>query len=190
MRRKLAVIPEKCSGCRVCEITCAVHREKVNNPKKARLRVISAYPHPVVRMPVVCSQCKDAKCLSACPADAIYSKDGVVRIKNDDCLGCHACVDACPFGAMYVHSDLDVPLKCDLCEDNGDPQCAKMCPTGAIVFMPEHVFGQAHRLNNVLSYAHMKEIEYMEKGKPKHLHYADNNAAEYFEKSGGEDEKV
>jgi Fe-S-cluster-containing dehydrogenase component len=79
---------------------------------------------------------------------------------------------------MYIHPDLDVPLKCDLCEDNSQPQCVKMCPMEAIVFLPEHVFGQTHRLNNVLSYAHMKEIEYMEKGEPKKLHYADNNAAE------------
>ena len=75
---------------------------------------------------------------------------------------------------MYVHGDLETPLKCDLCENNGQPQCAKMCPTEAIVFLPEHVFGQAHRLSNVLSYAHMKEIEYMEKGERKRLRYADN----------------
>ena len=50
--------------------------------------------------------------------------------------------------------------------------------------MPEHVFGQAHRLNNVLSYTHMKEIEYTEGGKPKRLHYADNNAAEGCDKTG------
>jgi len=109
----------------------------------------------------------------------------VVLINAGECVGCHACVDACPFGAIYVHPDIDVPLKCDLCGDNGEPQCAKMCPTGAIVFMPEHVFGQAHRLNNVLSYAHMKEIEYMEEGEPKRLHYADNNAAEGRDGRGG-----
>lgn len=178
MRRKLAVIPEKCSGCRICEITCAVHRAGVNNPKKARLRVTTVYPHPVVRMPVVCSQCRDAKCMAACPTNAIYSKDGIVRINDPECVGCHACVDACPFGAMYIHQDLDVPLKCDLCEDSGQPQCVKMCPTEAIVFLPEHVFGQSHRLNNVLSYAHMKEIEYMEKGETKKLHYAGNDDTE------------
>jgi formate hydrogenlyase subunit 6/NADH:ubiquinone oxidoreductase subunit I len=59
-----------------------------------------------------------------------------------------------------------------------------MCPTGAIVFLPEHVLGQAHRLNNVLSYAYMKEIEYMEKGEKKRLHYADNNAAQQQESGG------
>ena len=178
MRKQLAVIPERCSGCRICEITCAVHRQNVNNPKKASIRVTTVYPHPVVRMPVVCSQCHDAKCMAACPVGALYRQDGVVHLNDEECIGCKACVRACPFGAMYIHSDLKVPLKCDLCADNGEPQCVKMCPTGALEYIPEHVFGQSHRLNNVLSYAHMKEIEYMEKGKPKQLHYADNNAPE------------
>jgi len=172
MRKKLAVVPERCSGCRLCEITCAVHRQNANNPKKGCIRVTTVYPHPVVRMPVVCSQCGDPKCAAACPTNAIYRKDGIVHINKEDCVACHACVDACPFGAIYVHSELEAPLKCDLC--NGDPQCVKVCPTEAIVFLPEHVFGQAHRLNNVLSYAHMKEIEYMEKGERKRLRYADN----------------
>lgn len=178
MRKHLAVVPERCSGCRICEITCAVHRQGVNNPKKACIRVTTVYPHPVLRMPVVCSQCKEAKCLGACPVDAIYRTNGVVHIKEDDCIGCKACVRACPFGAMFVHSDRKVPLKCDLCKDNGEPQCVKMCPTHALAYIPEHVVGQAHRLSNVLSYAHMKEIEYMEKGERKRLHYADNNAPE------------
>jgi Fe-S-cluster-containing hydrogenase component 2 len=178
MRKQLAIVPELCSGCRLCEITCAVHRQKVNNPKKANIRVTTIYPHPVVRMPVVCSQCKEAKCMDACPVDAFHRRDGVVHLKEEVCIGCRACVRACPFGAMYLHPDRKVPLKCDLCADNGEPQCVKMCPTGAIAYMPEHVFGQTHRLHNVLSYAHMKEIEYMEKGKRKRLHYADNNAPE------------
>jgi len=180
MNKKLAVVPELCSGCRTCEIACAVHRQQANNPKKARLRVMTVYPHPVVRMPVVCSQCGDPKCAAACPTNAIYRKDSVVYINEEDCVACHACVDACPFGAMYVHSQIETPLKCDLC--NGDPECVKMCPTHAIVFLPEHVFGQAHRLNNVLSYAHMKEIEYMEKGERKRLRYADNEPGNELKK--------
>ena len=182
MRKKLAVIPELCSGCRLCEIVCATHRQGVNNPKKARIRVMTVYPHPVVRMPVVCNQCKSAKCIGACPTDAIYSKEGVVRINEEECIACHACIDACPFGAIYNHTEINTPLKCDLCVESGEPKCAEMCPTGALVFLPEHVFGQAHRLKNVLSYAHMKEIEYMEKGERKRLHYADNEAGSELSK--------
>ena len=53
----LTVIPERCSGCKVCELACSVGREKVNNPKKSRMRVMVLYPHPVIRMPIVCKQC-------------------------------------------------------------------------------------------------------------------------------------
>ena len=120
MPRKLTVIPEQCSGCRLCELVCAIKHYGVNNPKKSAVRVICTYPHPVVRMPVVCSQCKDAKCMAACPTDALYKKEGIVRIHEDECIGCHACVDACPFGAMYAHEDCDYPIKCDMC--GGDPR--------------------------------------------------------------------
>jgi hypothetical protein len=49
----------------------------------------------------------------------------------------------------------------------------KACPKNAILFIPEHVLGQAQRINNVLSYSHMKEIEYFEKGEKKQIRYAE-----------------
>ena len=52
------------------------------------------------------------------------------------------------------------------------PRCVAECPKGAIRLIPEEALGEAKRLNNVLSYAHMKEIEYMEKGERKTIQYA------------------
>jgi len=40
-------------------------------------------------------------------------------------------------------------------------------------FVPEQALGESRRLANVLSYAHMKEIEYVEKGEKKIIHYAE-----------------
>ena len=40
MSRKLAVIPELCSGCRMCELACAIEHYGVNNPKKSAIRVL------------------------------------------------------------------------------------------------------------------------------------------------------
>jgi hypothetical protein len=56
MSKKLTVIPEQCSGRRICELVCAIKHFGVNNPKKAAIRVLTTYPHPVVRMPIVCIQ--------------------------------------------------------------------------------------------------------------------------------------
>ena len=46
-------------------------------------------------------------------------------------------------------------------------------PLGALRLMPEHVLGETKRLNNVLSYTQMREIEFYEKGEKKIIHYAE-----------------
>ncbi len=143
----------------------------VMNTKKSAVRVMVVYPHPVIRMPIICSQCREPKCADACPSNAITrDENGIVRINDEECIACHRCVESCPFGAMFLHDDIETPIKCDLCD--GQPKCVEVCPKEAIKFIPEHLLGQEHRVSNVLSYTHMKEIEFIEKGEKKQLHYA------------------
>jgi carbon-monoxide dehydrogenase iron sulfur subunit len=169
--KRLTVVPERCSGCRLCEAVCALHHFGVNNPRKAAMRVIALYPHPVIRMPVVCRQCAQPKCRENCPTDAIVVENGTVKIMAEKCVQCQQCVISCPFGAIFVHDDVATPFKCDLC--GGHPQCVRQCPKGALQYVPEHQLGQASRLAAVLRYAHMKEVEYVEKGERKKLRYAE-----------------
>ena len=171
MPKKIAVVPELCSGCRICELVCSIKHYGVNNPKKSAVRVMITYPHPVVRMPVLCSQCKVPVCADACPVDALTRQGGVVKLDKNTCISCMKCAEACPFGAVYAHSDIDEPIKCDMCE--GEPRCVAKCPKAALRLIPEQVMGESKRMHNVLSYAHMKEIEFMEKGEKKTIHYAD-----------------
>ena len=171
MSKKLMVIPEQCSGCRICELVCAIKHFGVNNPKKSAIKVLTIYPHPVVRMPIVCSQCKVLTCAQVCPVDALQRSDGVMQLDKENCISCYKCVEACPFGAIYVHEDYDLPIICDMC--GGDPECVKKCPTGALRLIPESTLGEFKRLNNVLSYTQMKEIEFYEKGEKKVIHYAE-----------------
>ena len=171
MSKRLAVIPELCSGCRICELACALKHFGVNNPKKSAVRVMVTYPHPVVRMPIMCSQCKVPACAEACPVDALARTNGLVQLDKEACISCMKCVGACPFGAIYAHEDIENPIKCDLC--GGEPKCVEVCPKGALRLIPEQAMGESKRMNNVLSYAHMKEIEFMEKGEKKIIHYAE-----------------
>ena len=180
MAQRIAVIPELCSGCRLCELACAATHFRVNNPKKSAIRVMVTYPQPVVRMPIVCSQCKVPMCADACPVGALSRSNGIVQLNKDTCISCMKCVDACPFGAIYAHADVDHPIKCDLC--GGNPQCVIECPKGAIRLIPEESLGEAKRLSNVLSYAHMKEIEFLEKGEKKTILYAEIGKEELEER--------
>jgi len=171
VQKKLTVIPEQCSGCRICELVCAIKHFGTNNPKKAAIRVLITYPHPVVRMPIVCSQCKEPTCAQVCPTGALRRVDGVVQLYKEDCTGCYKCVEACPFGAIYAHEDCELPIKCDMC--GGDPECVRKCPKGALRLIPEAALGESKRLNNVLSYTQMKEVEFYEKGEQKVIQYAE-----------------
>lgn len=172
MDRKLTVVPERCSGCHTCELVCSIHHFGANNPKKSAIRVMTAYPHPVIRMPVVCKQCREPKCGENCPENAIVRDNGIVKILEDRCIACMQCVMSCPFGSIYTHRDIDTPFKCDLCGDR-NPRCVDACPKQALQFIPGHMMGQAHRMASLLKYAHMKEVEYVEAGEKRVLKYAD-----------------
>ena len=174
---KLAVVPELCSGCRICELACAAEHFGVNNPKKSAVRILATYPHPVIRMPIVCGQCKVPLCADACPVNALTRNDSVVHLNQETCISCMKCLDACPFGAIYAHDDVDHPIKCDMC--GGKPACVRECPKGALRTLPEQSLGETRRLNNLLSYTHMKEIEFAEKGETKVIRYAEIGKEEW-----------
>ena len=128
--KRIIIHPEKCTGCRLCESVCVLYRERVNDLSRSRIRIVKK--HSIgFSTPVVCFQCKSPPCAEVCPASAIKKDPAdVVKIDENLCFGCEACVSACPFGVMMVFGEKIV--KCDLCE--GDPQCVKYCATEAIVY--------------------------------------------------------
>lgn len=166
----LTVIPERCSGCKVCELACSVGRMGVNNPKKSCVRVMVLYPQPVIRMPIMCKQCGIPKCAESCPTNAIFRENGIVRLDGEKCISCNQCIISCPFGAMFLHEDVEHPIKCDLCD--GAPLCVEACPKEALKFHPKHILGQAHRLSAARNYARMSKVEYMDGEHKKILRYA------------------
>jgi len=121
----------QCVGCRQCELVCSTHHEGVFAPWLSRVTVFRDEAI-VLAKPNICRQCKNAKCQSACPTNAIkYNDNGVLTVSDELCIGCGNCVVACPFDAMGMNHDNNKAFKCDLCD--GDPQCVKVCPAHVLI---------------------------------------------------------
>ena len=128
--KHLVVRPEKCTGCRTCELMCSFGHYQQFNPRLANISILE-YENPAVAVPVVCQQCEEASCMKVCPVRAISrSEQGVVEIDYARCIVCKLCKSACPMGNMSYSSRLKRVFKCDLC--GGDPKCVKFCPNGAL----------------------------------------------------------
>jgi anaerobic carbon-monoxide dehydrogenase iron sulfur subunit len=120
----LAVKQELCTGCGECERICAMTFFKVPERDKSAIRVDqrSAGGYQVA----FCNQC--GECIAVCPTDALYRiKNGIVRLRAKDCVGCLACIGFCPDLVMYPVADDLVPIKCIACA-----KCVDVCPTGAL----------------------------------------------------------
>jgi len=145
--KRIITRAERCTGCRLCESVCALFNEKVNDPSRSRIRIVKKHSLGL-SAPVVCHQCKKPSCAKTCPVEAIKKNpDGLVWIDQELCIGCEACVSACPFGMMIALPEKVV--KCELC--GGDPQCVKYCATRAIEYADAASEAGEKRLRNIAS---------------------------------------
>ncbi len=131
--KQLMIKPEKCIGCRTCELVCSFGHYQQFNPKMANVTVME-YDTAAIAIPVMCLQCEEACCLKVCPVKAISrDENGAAVINYERCIGCKMCMNACPLGNITYNPVLRKVFKCDLCE--GDPKCARYCPGEAIVYV-------------------------------------------------------
>lgn len=133
--RVLVVTPSRCTGCRTCELACAVSHGQQMRPARSRVRAFSWSEKE--NIPILCLQCDDAACARVCPVQALERNEatGAIEVNLGLCIDCKLCIPACPFGNIYVDPSRSEIVKCDLC--GGNPICAQFCPTGALSFEPE-----------------------------------------------------
>ena len=109
----------QCVGCGSCALAC-----KAENNTQARahnqsfnwadftMKTEGEFPNTsYVQMPVLCNHCSNAPCIEECPVDpkAMFrAPDGTVLFNQERCIGCGACLDACPYSAQKLDdSSLD-----------------------------------------------------------------------------------
>lgn len=167
---QLLVDYRKCCGCRICEVVCSLKHFGEFNPELSRIRVYDFY-HGVIQVPAMCWGCRwagvEAPCVEACPvAGALswYQGDKMLNVpvvNEEQCTKCLLCVDACKAKAMRENPRTGFPMVCNRCD--GDPECIKACPTGALTGSPmptgmEHYYGSdsppevAEKMKNHLFY--------------------------------------
>jgi Fe-S-cluster-containing dehydrogenase component len=62
---------DKCTGCRICELTCSNYNQGEYNPKNSFIRIM-ANDEADVYIPILDIQCKFCgKCADACPETAL-----------------------------------------------------------------------------------------------------------------------
>ncbi len=150
MNRFILTDPEKCIGCRTCQVACMMSHQSSATPEEftSRIRVVKGGTFTTA---VGCHQCEDAPCANVCPTGAIHRAAGAWLVEQARCIGCKSCMVACPFGAMQVRvvGDRVQALKCDLCmHREGGPACVEACPTHALRCI-EPARLRAERLRNL-----------------------------------------
>ncbi|MBF0343440.1 MAG: 4Fe-4S dicluster domain-containing protein [Nitrospirae bacterium] len=133
---------ERCIGCCACEIHCKTENDV---PVGARLsKIVPVGPiitGSVPRMSFIfttCFHCKEPWCVEVCPSGAMQKRqaDGIVYVDAEACVGCMACIDACPWAIPQCNDDTGKVIKCDYCRDRTGsglkPACVTGCTTGAL----------------------------------------------------------
>lgn len=131
----------KCIGCHACTVACKAEHDVPVGVNRTWVKYIEkgTFPHSRRHFSVMrCNHCADAPCVEICPTEALHTRsDGIVDFDNRRCIGCKACMQACPYDALYIDPETHTAAKCNYCTHRVDiglePACVNVCPEHAII---------------------------------------------------------
>jgi molybdopterin-containing oxidoreductase family iron-sulfur binding subunit len=175
-RYGMAIDLNRCFGCQTCAAACKIAN---NLPKGLNYNIVytkgdedytkdgvavakgaltndsagGSFPNCTLNFfPMQCQHCANPACAPVCPTGArLRREDGIVETIYEECIGCGACVTACPYGVnTLLEADAEYYLemavgehdapphttgtveKCTFCAnliERGEvPACMQLCP--------------------------------------------------------------
>lgn len=130
-----------CIGCHACTVACKAENDVPVGSFRTWVKYTEQGTFPDVKRHFAvlrCNHCTKAPCVTICPVNALEKRvDGIVDLDRDACIGCRACMQACPYDALYLNEDSGAVEKCHFCahrvERGLEPACVVVCPVQAII---------------------------------------------------------
>ncbi|MCO4768988.1 MAG: polysulfide reductase NrfD [Deltaproteobacteria bacterium] len=130
-----------CIGCHACSTACKSENEVPLGVYRTWVKTteVGQFPDVTRHFQVTrCNHCANPPCVRICPTEAMYQRaDGIVEFESDACIGCKACLQACPYDAIHIDPETKTASKCHYCAHRTDiglePACVVVCPEHAII---------------------------------------------------------
>jgi Fe-S-cluster-containing dehydrogenase component/formate-dependent nitrite reductase membrane component NrfD len=141
-RYGFAIDLRKCIGCHACTIACKAEHDIPVGVNRCWVKTVEKGSFPDTRrffFPVLCNQCTDAPCVRICPTKALFKRrDAIVDLNPASCIGCRACMEACPYDQLFIDPNTHTAEKCNFCANRVEnkllPACVIVCPTECRIF--------------------------------------------------------
>jgi Fe-S-cluster-containing dehydrogenase component/formate-dependent nitrite reductase membrane component NrfD len=141
MKYGFLVDNRKCIGCHSCTVACKTENHVPLGVNRTWVKYVEKGKYPNTRRFFLvsrCNHCENPPCVAICPVNAMYqSSEGIVDFNPSRCMGCKACMQACPYDAIYIDPDRKTAAKCHFCahrvEIGLEPACVAVCPEHAII---------------------------------------------------------
>ena len=131
-----------CIGCHACTTACKSENEVPVGVTRTYVKSVDVGVFPQVAPGVPGDPLQPVRRTRrawrrARPQAMYRREDGIVDFDKRICIGCKACMAACPYDAIFINPEDHSAEKCNICAHRLDiglePACVTVCPTEAIL---------------------------------------------------------